>query len=111
MRAVFDFLESLISITCRVASVAFGTTEHNRAPPSHGKVTQSDTAFPDPPFQGTTRCRLSPFPRPDGQIARSGRPPNHKVRPSCARRLPTAPAGPPCCRETGGPRVELGLGT
>src|ERR1700733_6217478 len=33
MRAVFEFLEPLISITCRVASVAFGTlstTKHHR---------------------------------------------------------------------------------
>jgi hypothetical protein len=31
-----------------------------------------------------TRCCLSAFPRPDGQIARSGRPPNHKIRSPCA---------------------------
>src|SRR5205085_2614395 len=55
-----------------------------------------------------TRCCLSAFPRPDGQIARSGRPPNHKVRPPCARRLPTAPAGPPCGREIAARRLELG---
>jgi hypothetical protein len=54
MRAVFEFFESLFSITCRVALVAFGTTEHNEAPLSHAKVTQSDTAFAEPPFQGTT---------------------------------------------------------
>jgi len=54
-----------------------------------------------------TRCWLSAFPRPDGQIARSGRPPNHKGRPLSARRLPTAPAGPPCGREIAA-RKELG---
>ena len=36
----------------------------------------------------STLGRLSAFPRPDGQIARSGCPPNHKVRSPCARRLP-----------------------
>ena len=42
---------------------------------------------------------------PTGQIARSGRPPNHKVTPPCARQLPTAPAGPPCGREIVARRV------
>jgi hypothetical protein len=52
------------------------------------------------------RCCQSASPRPDGQIARSGRPPNHKVRPPCVRRLPTAPAGPPCGREIAARRLE-----
>jgi hypothetical protein len=53
-------LESLISITCRVASVAIGTTEHSRAPSSHAKVPQSlTTSGTDPPFQGMTPSRQS----------------------------------------------------
>src|SRR6204780_1564305 len=55
----------------------------------------------------STRCCLSAFPR-DGQIARSGRPSNHKVRLPCARRLPTAPPGPPCGRKIATRRLELG---
>jgi hypothetical protein len=31
MRAPFEFLDSLFSITCRVASVAFGTTESRKS--------------------------------------------------------------------------------
>src|SRR5271170_7886344 len=54
------------------------------------------------------RCCLSAFPRPDGQIARSGRPPNHKAGPPCARRLPTEAAGPRCGREIAARRLELG---
>src|ERR1700690_3112063 len=40
MSAAFELLEPLISIICRVASVAFGTTEHYRAPPGHAEVPQ-----------------------------------------------------------------------
>src|ERR1700726_1540432 len=58
-----------------------------------------------------TRCCLSAFPSPDGQIARSGHPPNHKVRPPCARRLPTAPAGPPCGQRDRGPEVGTRTGS
>jgi hypothetical protein len=78
--------------------------------PSQAPSAEARHAGPPDPGDGrqSTGCCLSAFPRPDGQIARSGRPPNHKVRPPCARRLPTAPAGPPCGREIAARRLELG---
>ena len=39
MRAVFRLIDPINSTTCRVTSVAFVTTEHNEAAPSHAKVT------------------------------------------------------------------------